>query len=144
MGYEVIPFTTAVKPKNPVYGVDFSFNSAGVFSPTLSTVKQVRANLKNLLLTRTSERYMQPEFGCRLFDVLFEPNTEDLKPFIQETIFQAVQKWMPYLSISVDIVTADDDPSLTDSIKVIVTGIVDNIALDEITVFASPNGIAVS
>ena len=144
MGYEVIPPSEAIPNTNEKYGVDFKFNSAGVFTSMQTRTKQVRANLKNLLLTQVGERYYLPEFGCRLLSALFEPNTDDIKPFIQDTIFQAVQKWMPYLNINVDIITAEDDPSLTDSIKVTVTGFFDGISLTPIAIFASESGVSVS
>lgn len=144
MGYEVINPITIPSNPNGIYGVDFQFNSSGVFKKIPIVVNQIRANLKNLLLTQLGERYYLPEFGCNLLQALFEPNTDELKPFIQQTIFEAVQKWMPYIGVNVEITTASDDPNLTDSIKVVVTGFVDEIALDPIVIFSAEGGISVS
>lgn len=144
MGYEILPAEQAVKTENATYGVDFNFNAPGVFKSMTNKRKQIRANLKNLLLTQLGERVMQPTFGCRLLEVIFEPNHEDLKPFIQQSIFDAVQKWMPYISINVDIVTASDDPSLVDSIRVTVNASFNGLDLTPITVFASESGVSVS
>lgn len=144
MGYKILPAEQAVKTENATYGVDFKFNTPGVFKSMTTKHKQIRANLKNLLLTQLGERVMQPTFGCRLLEVIFEPNHEDLKPFIQQSIFDAVQKWMPYISINVDIVTASDDPSLVDSIRVTVNASYNDLDLTPITVFASESGVSVS
>ena len=144
MGYEIISSNEAITNTNGIYGVDFRFNSSGVFDSLVTPIKQVRANLKNLLLTQLGDRYFLPEFGCELLEVLFQPNTDDLKPLIQDIIFRAVQKWLPYIAITVDVTTADDDPLLTDSIKVIVSGFVEDIALNEIVIFASPQGLSVT
>ena len=51
----------------------------GVFALSFSTEQQAISNLKNLLLTRKGERFMQPDFGTRIFDSLFEPNTKELE-----------------------------------------------------------------
>jgi phage baseplate assembly protein W len=144
MGYEIISAGEAVTDENAIYGVDFKFNTSGVFESMKTTIKQVRANLKNLLLTQLGERYFLPEFGSELLEVLFQPNTDELKPIIQDIIFRAVQKWMPYLGVNVDITTADDDPRLTDSVRVTVRGFVDDLTLDPIVIFASPDGLAVT
>ena len=86
MGYEIISSNEAITNTNGIYGVDFRFNSSGVFDSLVTPIKQVRANLKNLLLTQLGDRYFLPEFGCELLEVLFQPNTDDLKPLIQDII----------------------------------------------------------
>ena len=49
-----------------------SVSGASVFAQSYSTEDQAISNLKNLLLTRKGERFMQPDFGTRIFDSLFE------------------------------------------------------------------------
>ncbi len=46
---------------------------------------------------------MQPEFGTTLYDALFSSNTDDLETEIESSIEDAIEKWMPYVSIE-DIV----------------------------------------
>lgn len=71
----------------------------GVFISTYSTKDQALSNLKNLILTYRGERPMQPLFGTKLRDALFEPNTDTIKDFISSEINQAVSFWLPYISI---------------------------------------------
>ena len=129
---------------NTLKGIDFKFNEDGVFKGLYLDYKQARANLINLLLTQIGERVMQPEFGSNLLAVIFQPNTDAIKPLILDAIYDAVEKWVPYIDVNVEVITADDDPSLTDTVRIIINGIVDNVRIDPIKVFASETGISIS
>tara|TARA_R100000734_G_C3224822_1_gene34966 strand:+ start:10 stop:249 length:240 start_codon:yes stop_codon:yes gene_type:complete len=61
-------------------GLKLPFNrgNSGLFPQTETTLEQAGSNIKNLLLTAKGERVMQPEFGSRLRELLFEQQTEDL------------------------------------------------------------------
>jgi len=86
--------TLETKPttvSNTAKGIDFKFNESGVFKGLYLDHKQARANLINLLLTQKGERVMQPEFGSDLVAIIFQPNTDEIKPLIQEIILEAVQ-----------------------------------------------------
>ena len=130
---------------NTPKGINFAFNENGVFTQLYKEYKQARANLINLLLTQLGERLYLPEFGCNLLSAIFQPNTDEIKPLILESIYDAVEKWLPYIDINVDIITADDDPTLTDTIQIIVNGTVENVRIDTIKIFASESrGITVN
>jgi phage baseplate assembly protein W len=73
--------------------------NGGFFAQSYQTSEQVKSNIKNLILTRKGERLMQPDFGTTLYDALFSSNTDDLESEIESSIEDAVQKWMPYVSI---------------------------------------------
>ena len=88
-------------------GLTLPFNrgSSGLFSQSETTLEQAGSNIKNLLLTAKGERVMQPDFGSRLRDLLFEQYTEDLEERIAEEIQEAMSTWLPYIVISsVDII----------------------------------------
>jgi phage baseplate assembly protein W len=70
-----------------------------LFDLSYTTEEQAISNLKNLILTRQGERLMQPLFGTRLQDTLFEPNTELIRDALRESIISAVQFWLPYITI---------------------------------------------
>ena len=62
--------------QNVAVGIDLPFvpDGQGQFKRNYSEIKQARANLVNLLLTRKGERLNHPSFGSNLWNILFEPN----------------------------------------------------------------------
>jgi len=128
---------------NRAIGVSFPFKAPGVFSKTFSTIEQARSNFMSLILTSKGERYYQPDFGTDLIQVIFEPNVSNLKDFIVETITEAVDYWLPYLSITeFIIVTAEDDPNMLHNIKISLKFTVTGIdSEEEITIFADDKGV---
>ena len=92
----------------------FTRGRSGLFPQSETTLEQAGSNIKNLLLTSKGERIMQPDFGSRLRDLLFEQYTEDLSSRIQEEIQEAISTWLPYINIaSVNIIQSDEDPNTT-------------------------------
>jgi phage baseplate assembly protein W len=73
--------------------------NGGYFAQSYQTSEQVKSNIKNLILTRKSERLMHPNFGTDLYNTLFNQNTDDLESEIERSIDRAIQEWMPYISI---------------------------------------------
>ena len=97
-------------------GLKLPFNrgKSGLFSQSQTTLEQAGSNIKNLLLTAKGERVMQPDFGSRLRELLFEQYTEDLSSRIQSEIQEAISTWLPYINISsVNIIQSDEDPNTT-------------------------------
>ncbi len=72
---------------------------SGKFPLSYTTEEQALSNLKNLLLTYPGERYMQPTFGVRIKDRVFEPNTPDLVVGLNREIQEAIKYWLPYIKI---------------------------------------------
>jgi hypothetical protein len=95
------------------------------------------------LLTRKGERYLQPNFGTDLLNLVFEPNVTELKEFITDTITDAVSFWLPYIIITnLEIVTQEDDPNMIHDIKISVTFTVSGTESEKtITIFAGQDGI---
>ena len=93
---------------NPDVSVGLSFPLGFVgsrfFNRTKTIEEQAQHNLRNLLLTNLGERPMQPEFGSRLLSVVFEFKDDAL---IEEVINEAVEKWLPYLTIN-EVITSVD------------------------------------
>ena len=84
----------------------------GYFRQSFKTFDQVRSNLKNLLLTKKGERLLQPEFGSGLHDLLFNPLTDKFEEDLENTINDAVAKWLPYViveDINIDISKEQSD-----------------------------------
>ncbi len=82
-------------------GINRNSDSNGVFPVNYTTLTQAKDNLKNLILTHKGERIMNPEFGCDIWKLLFEPIIEgDIDKKIEDTIIDAVSIWLPYLNIN--------------------------------------------
>lgn len=124
MAYQIINNNeTVTNTKNErALGISLNFNNPGIFQPVYLSDVQARENLKNLLLTTPGERVNNIEFGCALMNKLFEPNTENFKQEITDTIIDAVSFWLPYIDITkIDIKSIIDDPSLEYAIEVYIT-----------------------
>ena len=92
----------------------FTRGRSGLFPQSETTLEQAGSNIKNLLLTSKGERVMQPDFGSRLRDLLFEQYTEDLSEKIKEEIQEAMSTWLPYIDIAkVDIIQDETNPNQT-------------------------------
>ncbi len=61
-----------------------------------------------VLMTAPGERLMRPQFGCRIWDLLFEPVTGNLLGLIAEAVRDALAQWEP--RIDVDEVKPEPDP----------------------------------
>ncbi len=93
---------------DPDTSIGFSFPLGFIgdrfFNRTKTIEEQAQHNLRNLLLTNLGERVNQPEFGSRLLEVVFEFKDDTL---IEEVINEAVEKWLPYITIN-EVVTIVD------------------------------------
>ena len=89
------------------FGLSFPLGYAnnGLFNRTQTLEQQAVHNIRNLLLTNLGERPHQPEFGSRLLEVVFEFKDDAL---IEEVINEAVNKWLPYISINSVTTTVDN------------------------------------
>lgn len=55
----------------------------------------VRMSLEQLLQTRRGERVMRPNFGCDIFQYVFENNDDLLIQLLRTEIAAAIAKWEP-------------------------------------------------
>lgn len=93
-------------------------NSNGAFAVNFTTINQAKSNLQNLILTKKGERLMQPEFGCDIWKILFEPIIEgDIESKIEESILNAVNTWLAYLNIDTVLFDYNDDDIDTNRIS---------------------------
>ena len=82
-------------------GINRSSDTNGIFATNYTTLNQAKDNLKNLILTKKGERLMNPEFGCDVWNVLFEQmDGNSIENRIESTINDAVSIWLPYLNIN--------------------------------------------
>jgi phage baseplate assembly protein W len=139
MGYQIISVTNnGVDTK--VLGISYK-SAAGVFKPIYTSTEQALENLKTLLLTRIGERYGAPEYGTFLLNAIFEPNIMEIKDDIKDFIVPQVSQFLPYIDIQdIDVVTAEDDPTLNHTIQITITFSVFNFGTKSLTIAANENG----
>lgn len=82
----------------------------GYFNQSFLTSDAVKTNIKNLLLTKQGERLMQPNFGTRLWNLLFENDTdndESLENKIESEIESSISNWLPFVKIKEILINPD-------------------------------------
>ena len=130
MPYLVVDSST-ITETSP-YGLGIS--TQNIFQSQYKTLDQTISNLKMLLLTKKGELVGDINFGTDLVFVLFQPNanSDELKEQIDLYIRGPVQVYLPDITIeTIDVKTAEEDPTLTNDIVVTLT-----ISLDLINVSA--------
>ena len=142
MAYQIININD-VTSNAELIGLGISFSETSpMFRTIYSSNDQAVQNLKSLLLTRKGERYMEPNFGTNLLNIVFQPNISSLKQDISDIIIQPISYWLPYINIDdLDIITAEDDPNLQANVKITLVFSVDNFNTNSITLTADSNGV---
>jgi len=84
-------------------------SSDGYFDKTFTTIEHTKANIINVLSTKKGERIARPEFGTRLEELLFEPMSEQLRIDIREEIERAIERFIPYVTITDLVVRRDEE-----------------------------------
>jgi uncharacterized protein len=70
----------------------------------------IDANLKVVLITAPGERVMRPQFGCRIWDLVFEPINANALGLMGEAVRDAVSQWEP----RVDLLDVEVTPDIGD------------------------------
>ena len=82
------------------YDINYSSGSlsgTGLFDQSYTTEDQAITNLVNLVLTRKGERIMQPDFGTKVPDFVFEQNSRENRFELQESLRRDIAFWLPYI-----------------------------------------------
>jgi phage baseplate assembly protein W len=79
-------------------------------------VEGLESSMRMVLMTAPGERLMRPEFGCRIWDLLFEPITANLLGQISEAVRQALAQWEP--RVEVEDVASEPDPDSDGLVRV--------------------------
>ena len=91
----------------------------GIFPVNFTTINQAKDNIVNLIMTKKGERLMQPEFGCDIWNLVFQPIVdEDIQLQVENAIIDAVNNWLPYITITSIIVNTEDELKDTNTFNV--------------------------
>ncbi len=77
------------------YPFQFQSISGGteVSAATSREHDHIRESILQILGTRPGERFMNPEFGSRLNDLVFEQNDEVLQGLVRHYVVDAIKRW---------------------------------------------------
>ena len=77
----------------------FTFDPASGGIALSQYEENIRQNVTIILGTKPGERQMMPEFGCRVHDYLFAPNTHATGGMIVFHVERALQDWEPRIEV---------------------------------------------
>jgi phage baseplate assembly protein W len=76
--------------------------------------------IEQVLFTMPGERVNRPEFGTRLMQLVFDPNSDELATAVEYLVHGALQQWLGDL-IQVEAIEVDNvDASLTVTVQYLV------------------------
>lgn len=75
------------------FGFPFSVSEAGRINATGGD-EALRGKIIQVLFTAPGERVNLPEFGCGMFNLVFEPNSLILAAAMEFTVGQALTRWL--------------------------------------------------
>lgn len=64
--------------------------------------------IRVVLMTAPGERLMRPQFGCRIWDLVFEPITANLLGLIAQAVREALAQWEPRIEVE-DVTPVQDE-----------------------------------
>ena len=121
-----------LQPRKAI-GVSLPSSGKAVFNSTYQSKDAIKANLLNLLLTGTGERFLNPFLGTGLRSYLFENITEGLLRTAKADITNTINVYFPRIVIlGLDIVSEPDTNSIEFYLKYRVseTDIADEILIN--------------
>jgi uncharacterized protein len=91
-------------------GISFPMrvDQSGALAMT-SGVDDIDASIRVVLLTAPGERVMRPFFGCRIWELLFEPINANTLGLMADAVREAIGRWEP--RVDLEDVVLDADPA---------------------------------
>jgi hypothetical protein len=123
----VVVVTRAVSPSNGGFAAEFSnpaleflgkglkfpftfqrrSGGAQISTATSSDHAHIHESIRQILGTKKGERFMRPDFGTRLHELVFEPNDQLLDGLIRHEVMEALDAWEPRI-IVIDVTVGTD------------------------------------
>ena len=86
----------------------FGFDSASGGIGLSEYEQNIRECITIILGTKPGERQMMPEFGCRIHEVMYAPNTRATSVLVSHHVQQALGRWEPRIEV-IDVEAWPDD-----------------------------------
>jgi phage baseplate assembly protein W len=78
-----------------------------------SGAEDLNCSIRVVLATAPSERVMRPQFGCRIWDLLFEPINANTIGLMAQSVRLALAQWEPRVDVErVDVIPDSNDAAL--------------------------------
>lgn len=81
-----------------------------------SGAEDIDRSIRMVLSTAPGERLMRPEFGCRIWELLFEPINANTLGLMAQAVRDAVRQWEPRAEL--DDVVVEPDPNDTSHVHI--------------------------
>ena len=93
----------------------FQRRSGGARVSTITSMDHahIHESILQILGTRPGERFMNPEFGAHVRDLVFAPNSHVLRGLLRYYITDAIERWEK--RVTVTDVSFDESPEVTDA-----------------------------
>lgn len=79
---------------------------------TTTGVADIDRGIRVVLSTAPGERVMRPAFGCRIWELMFEPINANTLGLMAEAVREALQRWEPRIDVLNIDVQPDADPGV--------------------------------
>jgi uncharacterized protein len=91
------------------HGISFPLrvDQSGAIATT-SGADGIDSSLRVVLMTAPGERVMRPNFGCRIWELMFEPINANTLGLMGEAVREAVARWEP--RVVLENVRVEPDP----------------------------------
>ncbi|MFI6644010.1 GPW/gp25 family protein [Streptomyces sp. NPDC050504] len=76
------------------FGFPFRVNRSGTIAPDQDEGAELRGKIVQVLLTAPGERINQPEFGCGLLNLVFDPANAVMATAVEFSVGQALTRWL--------------------------------------------------
>tara|TARA_B100000212_G_C27355313_1_gene525592 strand:- start:1046 stop:1456 length:411 start_codon:yes stop_codon:yes gene_type:complete len=120
-----------LQPRKAV-GVSLPFSGKAVFNQTFETKDAIKTNLINYFLTARGERFLNPDFGNSLQNLLFDNITQDKVTQIDSLIREDLRIFFPKIEpVEVSTVGDPDNNTVQFSLRYKIT---DTDVEDEVTI----------
>jgi phage baseplate assembly protein W len=94
----------------------FGFDHASGSVAKSEYEQNIRECITLVLGTKPGERQMLPEFGCRIHELMFSPNTRATASLVAFYVEEALARWEP----RIEVTKVDAWPETTGAVKVMV------------------------
>src|SRR3954451_3293386 len=89
-------------------GISFPMrvDQSGAIAMTVGA-SDIESSIRMILTTAPGERVMRPFFGCRIWELLFEPINANTMGMMGEAVRESISRWEPRVVLDDVVVTPD-------------------------------------